>query len=100
MSLSILQVCNAGGYYLPLCGVCSLFLRGEFPYLKGDEEHALYLVGCLDDLEDLWGEMSSISFQENRGGCWLLGCALCNEHTDPSLLSVAVVEFESKECAQ
>jgi hypothetical protein len=100
MSLSILQCTPVGGYYLPLCGVCSSFLSGEFPHLKGDEEHALYLVGCLEDLESHWGEMSSIDFQNDRGGCWLLGCALCNEHTDPSLLSVAVVDFKSKECAQ
>ena len=94
MSISILQCNPSGGYYLPLCGVCSLFLRGEFPYLKGDEEHALHLVYCLDELESHWGEMSSISFQENRAGCWLLGCALCNENKDPSVLSVAVVDFK------
>ena len=97
MSISILQCCSSGGYYLPLCEVCASFLSGEFPHLKGDEEHALYLVGCLEDLEDLWGDMESIDFQENRGGCWLLGCALCNEQTAPSELSVAVVDFKGGE---
>tara|TARA_R110002051_G_scaffold311246_1_gene384951 strand:- start:29 stop:334 length:306 start_codon:yes stop_codon:yes gene_type:complete len=101
MSLSILQCNPAGGYYLPLCSICSLFLSGEFPYLKGDEEHALHLVGCLDELESVWGELSSI---DQAGGVWSTKfgffhktCALCMES---GAVVVAVVDFESKECAQ
>ena len=93
MSLSILQCNPTGGYYLPLCSICSLFLSGEFPHLKGDEEHALKLVGCLDDLESVWGDLSSISFKDNRGGCWMLGCALCMES---GAVVVAVVDFKKE----
>jgi hypothetical protein len=92
MSISILQCNPSGGYYLPLCGVCSLFLRGEFPYLKGDEEHALKLVYCLDELESHWGEMSSID--QAGGVCFFhKTCALCMES---GAVVVAVVEFDKE----
>ena len=101
MSLSILQVCSSGGYYLPLCSVCASFLSGEFPHLKGEEKHALKLVGCLEDLESIWGDLSSIDL---AGGVWSSKfgffhrtCALCMES---GAVVVAVVDFESKEVTQ
>ena len=97
MSLSILQVCSSGGYYLPLCSVCSSFLSGEFPRLKGEGDHALYLVGCLEDLESSWGDLSSIDL---AGGVWSSKfgffhrtCALCMES---GAVVVAVVDFKKE----
>lgn len=103
MSLSILQVCNPGGYYLPLCSVCASFLSGEFPHLKGDEEHAIHLVYCLEELESVWGKLSSIDLVRGvlfsaSGGVWSpkfeffhKTCGLCME-SGPVI--VAVVDFE------
>jgi len=94
MSVSILERNPAGGFFFPCCSVCASFLVGDYPVIREDLDHAIHLSHCLEDLENVWGELSRFEIVENVECFNTRYCSLCLEVV-PSV--VAVVDFKGGE---